>query len=148
MIRALLLISGLLTVAFASAADPAIDKLSVFTREGNTHTFDVEIANTNNKRAKGLMFRKSLGEEQGMLFLYEEEKPILMWMKNTLIPLDMLFINEEGLITHIVEQTVPLSLDIISSNGDVLAVLELLGGTSARLDIRVGDSVKHAAFIE
>ena len=148
MIRVLLLISGLLTIAFVSAADPAINKLSVCTKEGNSYTFDVEIANTTNKPAKGLMFRKSLGTEQGMLFLYDEEKPVLMWMKNTLIPLYMLFINEEGLITHIVERTVPLSLDIISSKGDVLAVLELLGGTSARLDIRVGDRVKHATFVE
>ena len=87
-----------------------------------------------------------MAANSGMLFLHERESPQLMWMKNTLIPLDMLFIDQTGKITRIVERTIPRSLNTISSRGKVLAVLELRGGTVSKLGIKTGDKVKHSAF--
>ena len=92
------------------------------------------------------MFRKELRENHGMLFIYINEREVNMWMKNTFISLDMLFLDKHGYITRIVRNTEPLSLNIIPSMGNVLGVLELLGGTASRLDIRIGDRVNHSAF--
>ena len=92
------------------------------------------------------MFREKLPQNRGMLFIYKSERVVRMWMKNTFIPLDMLFLDKNGFITHLVKETRPLSLEIISSKGNVLGVLELLGGTSEKLGIRVGDRVEHVAF--
>ena len=92
------------------------------------------------------MFRKKLPQNRGMLFIYKSERVVRMWMKNTFIPLDMLFLDKNGFITHLVKEARPLSLEIISSMGNVLGVLELLGGTSEKLGIRIGDRVEHVAF--
>tara|TARA_B100000989_G_C19530182_1_gene469201 strand:- start:2873 stop:3325 length:453 start_codon:yes stop_codon:yes gene_type:complete len=128
------------------AADLKISKISI-SRDGfQKHEFSVELATTEEDRSLGLMFRKELPHNSGMLFIYESERVVKMWMKNTFISLDMLFIDKNGFITHLVKQTRPLSLDIISSMGNVLGVLELLGGTSDRLGIRAGDRVEHTAF--
>ena len=128
------------------AADFSISKISI-SRDGfPKHEFVVELATTEEERSQGLMFRKKLAQNRGMLFIYKSERVVSMWMKNTFIPLDMLFIDKNGFITHLVKQTRPLSLDIISSMGNVLGVLELLGGTSDSLGIRSGDRVEHAAF--
>ena len=85
-------------------------------------------------------------ENHGMLFIYINEREVNMWMKNTFISLDMLFLDNHGYITRIVRNTAPLSLNIIPSMGNVLGVLELLGGTASQLDIRIGDRVNHPAF--
>ena len=128
------------------AADFNISKISI-SRDGfPKHEFVVELATTEEERSQGLMFRKKLAQNRGMLFIYKSERVVSMWMKNTFIPLDMLFIDKNGFITHLVKQTRPLSLNIISSMGNVLGVLELLGGTSDSLGIRSGDRVEHAAF--
>ena len=128
------------------AADFNISKI-VISRDGfPKHEFVVELATTEEERSLGLMFRKKLPQNRGMLFIYKSERVVNMWMKNTFIPLDMLFIDKNGVITHLVKQTRPLSLDIISSMGNVLGVLELSGGTSDKLGIRSGDRVEHAAF--
>jgi len=128
------------------AADLKISKISI-SRDGlQKHEFSVELATTEEDRSLGLMFRKELPHNSGMLFIYERERVVKMWMKNTFISLDMLFIDKNGFIIHLVKQTRPLSLDIISSMGNVLGVLELLGGTSDRLGIRAGDRVEHTAF--
>lgn len=111
-----------------------------------THRFEVEVARTNVKRARGLMFRIRLAADAGMLFVYERRGPVVMWMKNTLISLDMLFIAAEGRIVRIAANTTPLSEKMISSGSPVRAVLELPAGTAARLGIAPGDRVRSDAL--
>lgn len=122
------------------------DEVTIETADGARHRFDIELAVTNEQQAQGLMYRRSLPEGAGMLFLYGREWSVSMWMKNTLIPLDMLFIARSGRIVHVAERTVPLSLATISAGRPVAAVLELNAGTAARLGIRVDDRVVHRAF--
>ena len=116
-------------------------RLEIVTREGNTHVFNVEMAITRDQQRRGLMFRTELAEDAGMLFDFHEPQIITMWMKNTLIPLDMLFIDSTGKIAFIAENTVPESTDIISSTVPVRWVLEVAGGTSSRLKIEIGDAL-------
>ena len=122
------------------------DRLSIETADGQRLDFEVELALTPEQRAQGLMFRRDLPERGGMLFVYGKEWDVSMWMKNTVIPLDMLFIEGDGRIVAIAERTVPQSLETISSGRMVTGVLELNGGTAARLGIRPGDRVRHSAF--
>ena len=104
------------------------------------------LAVTSEQRAQGLMYRQRLPADAGMLFLYPAARPISMWMKNTAIPLDMLFIGDDGRILHIAERTIPGSTATISSMQPARAVLELNGGTAARLKIQVGDRVLYRTF--
>ena len=113
---------------------------------GVRHQLTVEMALTPAQQMQGLMFRQTMEGDAGMLFVHERVRYAGMWMRNTILPLDMLFIEETGRISHIVERTVPQSLETISSRGPVLAVLELNAGTVARLGIGVGDRVLHPAF--
>ncbi|WP_259779950.1 DUF192 domain-containing protein [Aestuariispira ectoiniformans] len=113
---------------------------------GQQHHFQIEIALTDAQRAQGLMFRETLAEDAGMLFDYGHPARVAMWMKNTLIPLDMLFIRADGTIEKIQRRTVPQSLEPIASVGDVRAVLEIGGGVSEKLGIEVGDRVLHSIF--
>jgi uncharacterized membrane protein (UPF0127 family) len=110
---------------------------------GKTHKFTVETAMTPEEQAQGLMFRTTLDKDKGMLFYFESPRPMQMWMKNTLISLDMLFIDSTGNIVHIAENAVPESTEIIHSPVPVTAVLELAGGASSALGIKTGDKVKH-----
>jgi uncharacterized protein len=119
--------------------------LEIETKTGK-HRFDVELAITPEQQSQGLMYRQRLAADAGMLFLYPSEQPLLMWMSNTFIPLDMVFINADGRIRRIAERTVPHSLATIGSDGPALAVLELNGGTAARLGIAAGDRVIYPAF--
>ena len=100
-----------------------------------THRFNVEVARTDAEQDKGLMFRTSLPADGGMLFPFEKPRIGSFWMKNTLIPLDMIFIRADGSIDRIAENTIPESLEPVVSGGEVSAVLELAGGTAARLEI-------------
>ncbi|UNK79452.1 DUF192 domain-containing protein [Sphingopyxis granuli] len=102
---------------------------------GKTHRFRVEVARTAEEQARGLMFRTSLPADGGMIFPFTPPRPASFWMKNTLIPLDMIFIRADGSIDRIAENTIPESLEPVVSGGDVAAVLELAGGTAARLGI-------------
>jgi uncharacterized membrane protein (UPF0127 family) len=113
---------------------------------GERHHFEVELAETRAQMMHGLMFRTDLADDAGMLFSYPRPQPVAMWMKNTLIPLDMLFIDKDGAIIRIARWTVPLSLESIPSGGPVRAVLELKGGITERLGIEVGDRVIHPYF--
>jgi uncharacterized protein len=122
-----------------------IQTLEIATR-GGVHAFSVEIATNDAERQKGLMFRKELAEGRGMLFDFGHDQDVSMWMKNTYIPLDMLFIQSDGRISHIAENTEPLSERIISSGGPVRAVLEVIGGTARKLGIAPGDRVASAMF--
>ncbi len=108
--------------------------------------FQVELADSHEKRRQGLMHRTTLAEDAGMLFDFEREQPINMWMKNTPLSLDMLFIGDGGRIVRIAENTEPYSLKRIPSGRPARAVLEVRAGTSARLGIEVGDHIVHAIF--
>lgn len=136
--------------AFTQAAgvqtgQDALDRVTVQTAAGS-HVFRVELADEPHERSRGLMFRKSLPDDGGMLFDNGEEKMMAMWMKNTFIPLDMIFISGKGRIVKIVENTKPFSRETISSDVPVRAVLEIRGGTSSRLGIRPGDRIDHPVF--
>jgi uncharacterized membrane protein (UPF0127 family) len=108
--------------------------------------FDIELATTDAERQHGLMFRKQLGAYEGMLFDFFKEMPVSFWMKNTLIPLDMVFIAGDGTIKHVHANAVPMSTDTIPSEFPVRAVLEINGGSAALLGIKPGDKVKHPIF--
>ena len=113
---------------------------------GTLHRFRIEIARTPREHSQGLMFRRRLAADAGMLFVYDPPRPISMWMRNTYIPLDMIFIAPTGRISHIVERTVPLSTENIPSRGTVRGVLELNAGTVARLGIQPGHIVATPAL--
>ena len=113
---------------------------------GKQLKFDVWIADTTPRRAQGLMFVKSLAPLRGMLFVYPQPRVVSMWMKNTLIPLDMLFVAGDGRIIRIAQRTQPHSLEQITSMGPVVAVIEIAGGEAARLGIVTGARVRHAAL--
>ena len=122
-----------------------IEPLTIAT-DGDATMFTVEIADTEASRERGLMFRQRLPEDRGMLFDFGEPRPVSMWMKNTYIPLDMLFIRADGTIAYIAENTVPKSLDTIGISEPVKAVLELPAGTARKKQIRAGDTVFHRLF--
>lgn len=122
------------------------EPLVILTRDGRKLAFNVEMALTPKQQEVGEMFRTSVPADGGMLFDWGMSRESMMWMKNTLVPLDMVFINADGTIRSIAENTVPHSLATVSSRGPVRATLELAGGTTARLDIRVGDKVQQRIF--
>ena len=129
-------------------AEEALTKIEPLTiaTDGDATMFTVEIADTELTRERGLMFRQRLPEGHGMLFDFGEPRPVSMWMKNTYIPLDMLFIRTDGTIAYIAENTVPKSLDTIGITEPVLAVLELPAGTVKKHDIHSGNVVYHRLF--
>ena len=146
-----ILLTCFLWLAGASAALPEnaqISKLEPITLESadSVTMLTAEIADTDELRTRGLMFRHFLPEDKAMLFDYETPRPVAMWMKNTNISLDMLFIREDGTIAAIAENTVPRSLDTISVQEPVKGVLELAAGTVKRLGLRVNDKVYHRIF--
>ena len=136
------------TEAEPTGPQPDLPKegLVIVTSDGKEHQFNVEMALAPDQQMVGLMFRPSVPEDGGMLFDWGKPRESQMWMRNTVASLDMLFINEDGTIRHIVENTVPQSLAVIDSGGPVRATLELAAGTAERLDIRVGDRVQQRIF--
>jgi len=127
----------------ALAADP--NTLEIVSKTG-VHVFSVELAVTDEQRAQGLMERRSLPEGRGMLFKFEPDQVITMWMHNTYIPLDMIFIRSDGRILRIAENTKPESDNIISSGGPARGVLEVIAGTARKLGLAPGDKVAHPWF--
>ncbi len=123
-----------------------VEKLAIEAGDGKKHVFDVEIARTPAEQAYGLMNRKSMGMNYGMLFLFPTEDERSFWMRNTLIPLDMLFIREDGTIHSIHESAIPHDLTPVLSKGPVLAVLEINGGRASALGIKPGDRVIYRTF--
>ena len=115
--------------------------LSIHSARG-AHRFTVQVARSAEEQAVGLMYRKSLGPAEGMIFPYDPPIEVGFWMKNTLIPLDMIFIRPDGRIARIARETTPLSLESVGSGEPVAAVLEIRGGRSAELGIRPGDRVE------
>ena len=122
-------------------------ELSIISAKQN-HTFKVEVAITEAQRAKGLMFRQTMAQGNGMLFLFDKIQMVIMWMKNTYIPLDIIFIDQNNQIIHIAKSTVPESLEYISSKTKVKSVLELNAGVTDRLNIQIGDKVSHTVLAQ
>jgi uncharacterized protein len=141
----LLLLAAAAPVALAQLATFATAPLTIVT-VGGPREFTVELATTPAQMEQGLMFRQSLAPDAGMLFDYAVPSMAMMWMKNTLIPLDMLFVDAAGRIVNIHERAVPGSLATIAAAAPVRAVIELNGGTAARLGIRPGDRVMFPIF--
>jgi len=147
--RALILL--LLLPGLALAQDkpqPPLPKepLVIVTRDGARQVFQVEMALTPEQQMVGLMFRPSVPADEGMLFDWGVPRESAMWMRNTIAPLDMLFITEQGRVHRIAERTVPYSLNAVESRGPVRATLELAAGTAERLGIRIGDLVEQRSF--
>lgn len=125
-------------LAVAACAEP----LEIVSQNG-MHRFDVEVADEPRERARGLMHRRSLADDKGMLFDFQEAGRISMWMKNTPLSLDMLFIRADGTVASIAANTEPFSLETIQAGEPVRFVLEVPGGTARRLGISRGDEVRH-----
>jgi uncharacterized membrane protein (UPF0127 family) len=124
-----------------SANGLSIVPLEIRTSTGKVHNFKVEVAQTDAEQARGLMFRDSLGPDAGMIFPMDPARPASFWMKNTVIPLDMIFVRPDGTIARIAPETVPHSLEPVDSGEPVSAVLEIAGGRAAQLGIAEGDKV-------
>jgi hypothetical protein len=142
--------SALALLLFISLSAPvarAMDTqtLEIVTKSG-VQVFTVEIATTEQEKTTGLMYRKELADGRGMLFDFSPEQPISMWMKNTFISLDMIFIRSDGRISRIAENTEPQSLAIIASGPPARGVLEVVAGTARKYGIAVGDRVAHPLF--
>ena len=144
--RLLVIVSLFLMYNLGEVSASMKSELSIITSNGSKHNFLVEVARTEEEKKIGLMFRKTLAKNAGMLFLYKREALRLMWMKNTFIPLDILFIDKKGVIKRVVKRTTPHSLATISSRQSVLAVLELRGGITSSLEIKKGDRIEHPVF--
>lgn len=146
-----LLVADILPAAQSLASSPEEEGkmpyvlLNVVSGENEYH-FDVQVADTPARQAIGLMFRRELPPDRGMLFDFSPGRVVRMWMKNTIVPLDMLFVDHAGNIVSIDVMAEPLSLSPRGPSIPVRAVLELAGGTCSRLGIRVGDRLKHALF--
>jgi uncharacterized membrane protein (UPF0127 family) len=144
--RVLAVLAVALGASAASLAQAAeLQTLEIASKTG-VHTFQVEMAITPEEKEHGLMFRRELPEGQGMLFDFQSDQNVAFWMKNTYIPLDMLFIRGDGRILRIAENTEPLSERNIPSGGPVRAVLEVIGGTAKKLGIAAGDRVGGSIF--
>lgn len=129
----------------AASAEAKLETVEVVTSRGRAR-FQVEIAATQAEQARGLMFRKSLAPDRGMLFTYKRPQPAAYWMKNTLIPLDIIYIQPDGRILSIVRNARPHDETPLASGGLVLGVLEIAGGRAAQLGILPGDRVLHRIF--
>lgn len=142
-------LAAALVVAFAAVSAPvcaaSFQPLEIVTRNG-VQVFSVEMATTEEEKQTGLMYRKELADGKGMLFDFNPEQEVSMWMKNTYVSLDMIFIRADGRILRIAENTEPMSTKIISSRGPARAVLEVVAGTAQKYGIRVGDRVGHPLF--
>ncbi|QDP27322.1 DUF192 domain-containing protein [Bradyrhizobium cosmicum] len=142
-------LAAILVVVFAVASAPvgaaSFQPLEIVTRNG-VQVFSVEMATTEQEKQTGLMYRKELADGKGMLFDFNPEQEVSMWMKNTFVSLDMIFIRADGRILRIAENTEPMSTRIIASQGPARAVLEVVAGTAQKYGIRPGDRVGHPLF--
>ncbi len=143
----LLAVAAMLAVLCFSVVGHAaeLQPLEIVTKSG-VQVFSVELAKTDEERATGLMYRKELADGRGMLFDFTPEQPVSMWMKNTFISLDMIFIGADGRVLRIAENTEPQSTRIISSGGPAKGVLEVIAGTARKYGIAPGDRIAHPLF--
>jgi len=123
-----------------------VEEATIRTQGGKDHLFSVEIAATPEEQMQGLMNREKMPEDHGMLFLFPSERNISFWMKDTIMPLDILYIKADGVINHIHKNAVPLDETPLPSNGTILNVLEINGGMADKLGIQAGDTVYHGSF--
>jgi uncharacterized membrane protein (UPF0127 family) len=121
------------------------ETLKLHTASG-VHVLNIEVAETMGEKKRGLMYRKHLPANAGMLFVFDRPREIGMWMRSTYIPLDIVFIRADGTVHRIEAQAEPLSERDILSGGDVIACLEIAGGAAERLQLKPGDRVEHPAF--
>jgi len=147
LVLSLLVALGAAAVLGASPAAQAASfaPLEIVTKSG-VQVFSVEMATTEEEKTTGLMYRKELADGKGMLFDFSPEQQVSMWMKNTYVSLDMIFIRADGRILRIAESTEPLSTKIISSGGLAKGVLEVVAGTAQKYGIQPGDRVAHPLF--
>ena len=138
-------VAALVSFAGVGAQSASVQPLEIVTKSG-VQVFSVEMATTEEEKTTGLMYRKELPDGKGMLFDFSPEQQISMWMKNTYISLDMIFIRADGRILRIAENTEPLSTRIISSGGLAKGVLEVIAGTAQKYGIQPGDRVAHPLF--
>lgn len=141
----LLLAMGAVAQAQTAAPAAGTETLAIVTGSGR-HVFQVEVMRTPDQRAKGLMFRNYMPADRGMLFDFERVEPVAMWMQNTYLPLDMLFIRADGSIARIAERTEPMSTRTIPSGEPVLGVLELNAGAAEKIGAKAGDRIEHTLF--
>jgi uncharacterized membrane protein (UPF0127 family) len=135
-----------MALASPLCAKMRVERLWLVTGSGRETPIEVEIAEAPKEKELGLMFRTELADGKGMLFPYDEPREVTMWMRNTYIPLDMVFIRADGVVHRIERRAEPLSERIISSEGPVTAVLEIAGGAAERLGLKPGDRVRHPYF--
>ncbi len=148
------MLAGFLSTQVLSKEDSAsaysgklpVEQVTVELQGGGVHGFALEVVSKPVDVQMGLMFREKMGNDQGMLFEMGEPQQTSFWMKNTLIPLDMLFVSEDGTIINIHQNAEPHSLTPIPSNGEVTGVIELNGGRAKALNIRIGDRILHPYF--
>jgi uncharacterized membrane protein (UPF0127 family) len=146
-LASLLILCSLLLAGAASAQLQSYEKSTAsIATSGGKRDFTIEIALTPAQQAQGLMFRREMPADAGMLFVFPESREQTFWMKNTYLPLDMVFIEPDGTILSIAERTVPLTETPVASHGNAKAVLELNGGTAARLGLKPGDKVSSPAL--
>jgi uncharacterized membrane protein (UPF0127 family) len=145
MVRRLLFVCALLISSASLAAELPRDVVLV-EAGASQYRFEVEIADDPVERAEGLMYRRSLADNAGMLFLYPKPQPVEFWMKNTPLSLDIVFVREDGTIAHIAESTTPMSEQLIPSGEPVRAVLEVKAGTMRQLGVTVGDRLRNATY--
>ena len=131
--------------ASPAASETALEPLEIVTATGS-HMFSVEVMRDDTQRARGLMYRRSMPQDRGMLFDFKREEPVSMWMKNTYLSLDMVFTDRTGRVINVALETEPLSERIIPSGGPAFAVLELNAGTARRIGLKVGDRLRHSLF--
>ena len=144
----LALLSGMavaMVLAPSARAQGATEALTLVTRTGK-HVFQVEVMRKPAELSRGLMFRRTMAKDRGMLFDFGKTGPVAMWMRNTYLPLDMVFIDKNGLVANVAENTEPLSEANIVSVRPVLSVLEINAGTARRIGLKAGDTVLHPLF--
>jgi uncharacterized membrane protein (UPF0127 family) len=129
----------------SAAGEPSLERLQIVTATG-VHELSVEVARTSKERAKGLMFRRSLPKDRGMLFDFQAEQMMCMWMKNTYSPLDMICVSRTGRVVSVAERAEPMSERTISSGAPAYAVIEANAGTAKRFAVSAGDVVRHPIF--
>ena len=139
-------IEGLILQEQRKAQSLKKTKIALLGADGNSHEYTVELAVTPEEQRIGMMFRNYIPENTGMLFVFKEDTERNFWMKNTFIPLDLIFIRNDGIITYIHHMAEEESLKPINSNGKVRAVLEIAGGEAEILNINIGDRVLYKDF--
>lgn len=142
LLRPIAILVAIVVALTPLAACSADNRLVVHTATGD-HAFAVEVVDTPDSRAKGLMFRQSLADDAGMLFDFKENRPVSFWMRNTFIPLDMIFIRPDGTVANVHVNAIPHDPTGIPSDGPVQFVLEIAGGRSVEIGLKPGDRIEH-----